>query len=118
MEKNQKVEVTPKIIYKVLLTVLSILIIITIITLITNHKTISENQKIIDTIFSDMVEREQIALKQGFRWGVRALGMEVTSECFHEDLENLKDILEEDIIEFRFKDGKMGRIKRWKTKGE
>lgn len=118
MEKNQKVEVTPKIIYKMLLTVVSALAIITIITLITNHKTISENQKIIDKTFSEMIKREQVALKQGFRWGVRALGMEVTSGCFHENLEDLKNTPEEDLIEFRFKDGKIGRIKHWKTKGE
>ncbi len=118
MEKNQKVEVTPKIIYKVLLTVVSLLAIITIITLIINHKTISENQKIIDKTFSEMIEREQTALKQGFKWGVRALGMKVMSEGFHEDTENLKNVPEEDIIWFRFKDGKTGVIKYWETKGE
>ena len=118
MEKNQKVEVTPKIVYKVLLTVVSILIVIVIITLITNHKTMSENQKIIDTVFSDMIEREQTALKQGFKWGVRALGMKVMSEGFHEDTENLKNVPEEDIIWFQFKDGKTGVIKYWRAKGE
>lgn len=118
MEKNQKVEVTPGIIYKVLLTIVSVLAIITIITLITNHKTLSKNQKIIDTIFSDMIEREQTALKQGFKWGVRALGAKVMSEGFHKDTENLKNVPEEDIIWFQFKDGKTGVIKYWETKGE
>jgi len=75
-------------------------------------------QKTVDTSYSEMLRQGRLALKRGFKWGVKALGARVTSEGFDESLENLENIPEEDIIEFRFKDGKIGRIKHWKTKGE
>jgi len=98
---------------KILIPVLAILIVITI-TLTINKRNISEKQNIFKAFTSNMVKRDKMI----FEWGVRALGMKVMSECFHKDPEDLKNVPEKDIIEFRFKDGKIGRIKRWKTTGE
>lgn len=104
--------------FKVASILIGLSVTITVITII-NLKTDTEKyKKDIDTAYSEMIRQKQIALKRGFRWGVKELGMKVTSEGFDESLENLENIPEEDIIEFRFKDGKIGHIKGWKTEGE
>jgi len=138
MEKNPKFK-TPLFIFKILLIVVAILMVISV-TSIINRKITSrtqeanlETQKLllsnmlkreetireaVETAHSEMLRREQIALKMGFRLGTRAVAERTTSGCFHPyPPEVLQKASRKNIIEFRFIDGKSGHLifKHWKN---
>jgi len=110
--------------------ILAVVVVILLSITVREYRNVSKNyQKILETTLSDttkreqvhktvdaaypdyMTEREQVALKIGFRLGARAVAERTTSGCFHAyPPEVLQKVSRKNIVEFRFQDGMTGHL--------